>query len=522
MAVSKIVDANGRPFTKKDLKKTQTAEIAGLRHSFTEHPSKGLSLQKLARIMESAEQGDLAAQASLFNDMLERDGHIFSEMQKRKNALLKLDWNINPPEDATPTEKTFAAKVAKWFKSIPDFEDVILNALDAIGHGFSAQEIEWEQYQGDWLPKKLHYRKQTYFKTTTEDGNTLLLNDSIEGSPLWPFKWFVHKHNAKSGDIAESGFVRALVWPYLFKNFAIRDLAEFLEIYGLPARIGTYLQGATEEEKDALLEALVTLGHDAAGIIPSGTEIEFQSAAEGQAANYEVMINWCERTQSKIILGATLTSQADSRSNTNALGNVHNEVRHDLTVADACQLESTFRELILMLCQLNCGEDFDERRLPRFVFDTREIADLVKLADSVSKLVDAGVDTIPVSWVHEKTGIPLPKDGEPTLKRRDTINPVALSQRYKSFAALSQKADDDIDQAQSVLDDAPAAPDAVNQAMLKLIAPMVTALQQGQTPDEALDIIAASYPLLDDKEQQQLLMQAIFVADVWGRLNANS
>ncbi|SLM64493.1 Mu-like prophage FluMu protein gp29 [Dickeya aquatica] len=46
------------------------------------------------------------------------------------------------------------------------------------------------------------------------------------------------------------------------------------------------------------------------------------------------MIEWCERTP-KVILGGTLTSQADGKTSTNALGNVHNEVRHDILVADA-------------------------------------------------------------------------------------------------------------------------------------------------------------------------------------------
>ncbi|WP_308197178.1 phage portal protein family protein, partial [Achromobacter xylosoxidans] len=40
----------------------------------------------------------------------------------------------------------------------------------------------------------------------------------------------------RSGYIARTGLFRVLAWPWLFKNFAVRDLAEFLEIYGLPLR----------------------------------------------------------------------------------------------------------------------------------------------------------------------------------------------------------------------------------------------------------------------------------------------
>ncbi|HBQ2112093.1 TPA: DUF935 family protein, partial [Klebsiella pneumoniae] len=72
------------------------------------------------------------------------------------------------------------------------------------------------------------------------------------GAELMPFGWMVHKHNAKTGFTGQSGLYRVLVWPYLFKNFAVRDLAEFLEIYGLPARVGKYMAGATDQDKDAL------------------------------------------------------------------------------------------------------------------------------------------------------------------------------------------------------------------------------------------------------------------------------
>ena len=59
-------------------------------------------------------------------------------------------------------------------------------------------------------------------------------------------------------------------------------------------------------------------------------------------------------------------------------------------------------------------------------------------------------------------------------------------------------------------------------AIENLIAPLVAALQDGKLPDEAMDIIAGSYPELDDSELVTLLEQALFVADVWGRLNADA
>src|SRR5690606_4506328 len=153
--------------------------------------------------------------------------------------------------------------------------------------------------------------------------------------------------------------------------------AEMLEIYGLPIRIGTYPRNAGDKEKATLLRALVSLGHNAAGIIPEGMMIDFKEAAKGDKTPFETMIDWCERTQSKAILGATLTSQTDSGSGAYALGQVHQDVMWDLTISDCRQVSGTLtRALVWPLVALNLPGITDPARAPRFCFDTELGEDL--------------------------------------------------------------------------------------------------------------------------------------------------
>lgn len=74
------------------LETTQTAEIAWLTNEWQEHPVVGLTPIKLHRLLVEAEQGNLQAQADLFSDIIERDGHIFSEMDKRIKGVNSLSW----------------------------------------------------------------------------------------------------------------------------------------------------------------------------------------------------------------------------------------------------------------------------------------------------------------------------------------------------------------------------------------------------------------------------------------------
>jgi phage gp29-like protein len=449
VTTSRILDVNGNPIQRSSLQEPQTSKVGWLHREFDNHPSRGLTPARLSTILVSAEQGDIRAQHELFMDMEDKDGHILAEMGKRKRALLTVDWDIVPPRNASAAEKKQAGYAKELVQDIPNFEDVILDALDGIGHGFANQEIEWEMLGSEWVPKAITHRPQSWFQTDIETRTEIRLRDmSLNGAALNPFGWISHVHKAKSGYLARCGLHRALAWPYLFKNYSIGDLAEFLEIYGLPLRLGKYQASASEDEKATLLRAVMSIGHDAAGIIPQGMEIDFIEAAKGTPDPFEAMTSWCERTVSKCVLGGTLTSQADGKSSTNALGNVHNEVRHDLMVSDAAQLGSTFtRDLVYPLLALNKGGVEDRRRLPKFMFNVTEPADLALLADALPKLAGTGM-RIPVQWAHEQGGIPMAEEDEDVLSAaQPAAAPRVNTAAATAIAALSAELSGQMDSA---------------------------------------------------------------------------
>lgn len=420
MAKSMILGADGQPIDLASVDTPQTSQLGHLQRELQSHPTRGLTPSKLATILDAAEQGDLTAQFDLFEDMEEKDGHIASEMGKRRRALI-LDWEITAPDNANAQEKRNAEQLGELVQSIPDFEEVIFDATDAIGKGFACLEIEWHRAEGFWLPKTLTHRPQSWFQLHRGYRQELRLRTNttdeqgIQGAPLTPFGWVTHIHKAKSGYLERTALFRQLVWTYLFKNYSVGDLAEFLEIYGIPVRLGKYPPNASEREKATLLRALVGIGHNAAGIIPEGMLIDFKDAATGDPKAFELMISWCERNQSKVILGGTLTSGADGAASTNALGNVHNEVRKDLRDGDIRQLNATItRDLVYAIAAMNGLAPDGIKRCPRFGLITGETEDIKVLADALPKLVGINVQ-IPQEWANQKLGIPMPQPGQVVL-----------------------------------------------------------------------------------------------------------
>ena len=434
-----IVDHQGNPVDIASLREPQTAKVGHLKREFDNHPARGLTPARLQAILKQAEMGHLVDQLELADDMEERDGHIYAELGKRAGAVSALEWDVHAPHDATPAEEALAAELREWLQGLPELPDVIYGMMDGVLKGFAMHELVWGPEPGlvgKRLTPSFTFRPQRWF-TVAEDRNTLLLRSAggaagagtvrgLSGAaePLQPFGWLVHQPKARSGYATRSSLARVLAWPYLFKNYAVRDLAEFLEIFGLPLRLGKYPAGASDTEKQALLRAVVGIGHNAAGIIPQGMAIDFQKAADGTALPFTAMWDRMESIESRVILGQTLTA-SEGQHGTQALASVHNDVRMDIRNADARQIERTLNEqLIRAYCTINFPRVVVQR-LPRFVFDTGEGEDLQLYAGNLPKLAGAGM-RISLEWAHKKLRIPMAVEGEKLLRAPAETNAEVL------------------------------------------------------------------------------------------------
>jgi phage gp29-like protein len=212
------------------------------------------------------------------------------------------------------------------------------------------------------------------------------------------------------------------------------------------------------------------------------------------------------------------------------LGNTHNEVRHDLLKSDARQLAKTLTAcLCYPIAALNFGQT-DLRRLPKFEFDTRETEDVELYSNALPKLVGAGMK-IDRKWAQEKLMIPEPQDGaelltipkpEMTLPPEERPDEPSRTAAMRYRAVLTNKAGETVYADQHALDqtiDALPADELV-LAMQQAIKPVIAALRNGSTPDDAFALLLEAYPKMDESALEELLTRCIFVADVWGRLNA--
>lgn len=513
-----LVDQHGNPIDRGALKEPQTARVSSLQNEYLSYHLDGLTPSRLAAVLRAADNGDLVAQHRLFADMEERDAHLAAEFGKRKLALLKLDWSIEPPRNATAAEKAHAEWLSEVLTDAVDpLEDLILALMDGVGHGFAPVELEWRNEGGELLPS-FNPRPQEWFQLDQARREIRLRDQSPNGAALQPFGWVFHTHGkAKTGYQGRMGLHRVLSWPFLYKAYAIGDFAEFLETFGLPIILGKYFAGASDEEKGSLMRAVTALGHDARAIMPADMELEVKEVtASGSKSIHLEMVDWADRAQSKAILGQTMSAEARGAGLGSGNAELHGEVRDDILSADARQIAGTItRDLLYPLIAINRGNIDGLRRCPRLVFDTGEAEDLKLYAESLPKLVGIGME-IPASWAHDKLRIPVRNGEEPVLRVKS--GPTVPADNAKLPAALAALAADRAAAAQDALEQL--AEDMAGE-WEKTVGPMLSPIER--LADECRDMeefqrrLPEAIEAMSATEVAELLARGLFAAYAEGR-----
>lgn len=380
--------------------------IAGVRDYYSSFPSNGLTPVKLARILRDAAEGDVLAYLELAEEMEEKDTQYSTVLSTRKRTVAQLDITVVPSGDGSEEQRQ--SDFIRDFLKRDTLETELFDMLDAIGKGFSVTEIVWETSENQWLPKKLNWIDPRWFGFVANDLATPCLRTPEGLKELTPFKYIYTTIKAKSGLDIRGGLARAAVWPYLFKNYSAKDWVSFLEVYGHPFRVGKYGKGATDKDKRNLLQAVYTIGADAAAIIPQDMVIEFLKTETSAGSDaFQRHIEYYDQAISKLVLGQTTTT--DAISGGHAVSKEHNEVRMDIANSDARQLAAVLnRDLVRPIIDLNFGR---QRRYPQLIIGTPEKEDISALVQNIGVLAPYGL-TLSKKQLRSKLGLDAPEDAD--------------------------------------------------------------------------------------------------------------
>ncbi|MHC4671598.1 MAG: DUF935 domain-containing protein [Planctomycetota bacterium] len=390
-----------------------------------DYPADGLTPSQLVTILRAADEGSVDQAMALYEQMEEKDAHLYSVANTRRLAITGLEWQLLSAADVRDgMDRSAADEAADYCREvladIESFDEVLQHLSLAMGRNIALAENVWDYESGelrlvDMVPvlfDRLRFDEMGNPRVLTKD-------EPYEGMELGPNKFVVHSPHAVSGHPMRGGLLRVSALSYLGKHFAVKDWLVFAEVFGMPLRVARYEPSATAAEKRELLSMLESLGADAAGIFSKAVELDLLEAGHGKAPPpYEKLCNFFNRELSKAWLGQTLTIEATGSTalRFSSGPRIHNEVRLDLRQDDLAKESRTLRRDVLgPIVRMRFGPEvpvpFFRRKLdkPR---DLRELADVLKVAVNELKM------EVPTQWAHNTLGIPAAEEAEATLSGR--------------------------------------------------------------------------------------------------------
>ena len=392
----------------------------------------------------------------LAEEIEERDLHYRGALQQRRLRSAGAPVDVVAASDAA-ADRRLADEVRERVVQGPGWHGMLLQLLDALGKGVSCVEIVWRYHGGRWEPAAYHRIDPRWLVWDDVDGETPLLirewRDTPAGrlrpgggvphvgafraraDPLQPGKFIYHAHLAKSGLPTRGGLAFSAATMYLLKSVAIRDWWAYAELYGIPVRVGTYGQAATDADIATLQDALAALAADAGAVISDSMSINVETAsaggggAAGSRGLFGAQADWCDAQTSKAVVGQTMTTDDGS---SRAQAEVHAEVRDDLVRDDVRQICETVTETVVRwYCELNHA--MRPAGWPRVVLP-QPPADLD--VPAIMSAVNGGL-RVPAAWLRERLGIPEPQGDEEVLTGAPAAGADLVSNAASGHPALN-------------------------------------------------------------------------------------
>ena len=342
-----------------------------------DYPGVGLTPSRLSGILREADDGSLGTAMQLFEEMEEKDAHLYCVANTRRLALTGLPWDVVSAATVREGVDRASADVAAHYCSdvlhdLDSFEEALQHLSLAVGRNIAVSEIVWDVVAGELRPIALAPVDFTRIVFDPFDRPRILTTEEPrDGIEIAPHKFIVHTPHSVSGHPQRGGLLRVTAMVYLAKNLSLKDWMIYAEIFGMPVRIARYEPAASAEEKRELLHMLESLGSNAVGLFSRAVELQVIDANRGAAgAPYERLIDFLNREMSKAWLGQTLTTDISGQSGSVAASRVHDEVRQEILADDMRKEARTIRrDLLAPLTRLRFGP---EAPIPYFVRQPRD------------------------------------------------------------------------------------------------------------------------------------------------------
>ena len=286
-----------------------------LRNRYAPFPE--LTMEYLVTALNSFRVGDLRAAARMWEIMLERDGELTANAQKRFEAVGGLEWEIMQVDDSPAAERHAEAlrfcydnlrtTEALDQDNVGDLSALLEQLATAIAHRYSVHELLYHVVNAGKKQATVHATHCPVWFFERRKGRMAYLASEyqIEGTPLKSGEWLV---------AVGQGHMRPASVAYAVKQFPLRDWLLFASRFGLPGIHGTTTATKGSNEWNEFEEALGKFANDWVTLTSDSNKINLVEAAKTGEAPFRELVERSDRLYAKLFRGSDLAtgSQKDA------------------------------------------------------------------------------------------------------------------------------------------------------------------------------------------------------------------
>lgn len=487
---------NEKTFVSFTEKKNSLTEEIATRKVAIDFYSLGLYLPNPDPVLKK--QGkDIAVYKELLTD-----SHVGGCITSRKAGVKALEWSI----DRGKAKSRQAKLIEDVFKDL-DIDSITSEILNAPLFGYQVLEVIWQKVGNYILPKKIIGKPHRWFVFGEDNTLRLRTKDNTYGKPVPERKFLLVQHEADYENPYGFPALSRCFWPVTFKKGGLKFWVLFTEKYGMPFLIGKQPRGTGQQETERFADQLESMVQDAIAVIPDDSSVEIlKSESRASSDIYNTLITYCDTQISITLLGQNLTTQVASGSY--AATSSHMQVRKDVTDSDKKLCEKTFNKLIHWIFELN----FDDSEPPVFTMWEQEDVDK-DLAERDEK----------VTISLEKSGLKLTKKYYQKNYgfEDEDIEEINSSAEFAEGNRTLKKIDTFEDQ--HILDDAidSITPEELQAQMEGVLKPVINLINESKDYNKVMEKLVETYQDMDTKALENMLIRAIFISELWGKLNAH-
>jgi len=446
-------------------------------------------------------------------DEVDRDPHAGSVLQTRYLAVVGKDWDILPAKSATklgrPSATPQEEKIADFVKETLlgcNFNQARQEILQAILYGFYTAEVMWELRGGEIRIKKIMGKHPRRFIFTPERELRLLTRQNmIEGEEVPERKFIVFTYGDSDNPYGK-GLGQKLWWPVWFKKHGIKFWLIFMEKFGMPTAVGKYPPGTEPSQQQALLEAIDAIQNETGIKIPDTMAIDLLEAARKGDATHEKLCEYMDKQMSKATLGQT----ASTEGTPGKLGGeeAQSQVRQDILEADADLLDECLNGSVIPWIVDYYSPGVVE--YPKIKTHAEPKPDLKKQSE-IDKTIASDIG-VPVGrkYFYETYGIPEPADDEEIVEVPSKSPPMAFAAKSARYTPEQENIEGLVGES---LKNATRAMNGLQEPVKKLIT-------KAKSLEEIRDGLYGLYSHMDQKDLEELVARAMYIAELYGRSTA--